>query len=99
MSSQKIAKKLPKRVTNDKLKTRRALSWAASQTRKEQRVARNAAQAKANKDGAVTPGPVPSSQRNRIRPRSNNMRTCLRCERRKIVAGSVCVCRTIGEGH
>lgn len=36
-SDQKIKKHLPKRCTNDKLKARRAASWARTQAKKEAR--------------------------------------------------------------
>jgi len=37
MPQQKIAKKLPRRCTNDRLKDRRAKSWARGETRKMKR--------------------------------------------------------------
>ena len=59
MPSQKIAKKLPKRVTNLNLKARRERSWRLTQERKKVRNAAQEAQHKANlklrSEGLPTP--------------------------------------------
>lgn len=90
MSQQKIAKSLPKRVMNTHAKEHRKKAWATGQERKKLRQAENEARHQAN----IKAGRAPV--RRRIRPRSANMKLCIRCEDRMIVAGSVCWCGTIG---
>jgi hypothetical protein len=97
MSGQKIAKNLPKRAASAHLKDSRKRRWATGKERKAARVALNEAQAKANVAAGKTP-------KQRIRPRIDrdghltNIKVCNRCHKRAIVAGSVCWCRSIGEG-
>lgn len=69
MPKQKIAKKLPKRTTNDRLKARRAASWARGQERKElrrkaQRLAetRNRAAGTTPWEQARKPAPTPTGE-------------------------------------
>lgn len=45
---QKISKKLPKRVSNERLKARRAASWARTQARKKKRIDEQEARHKRN---------------------------------------------------
>lgn len=85
----KLSKNLPKRCTNTKLKEHRAASWKNGQARKAERVKVQERQQVANAAAGKTP-------KRRVRPRSNNMRMCMRCRERVIVAGSVCWCKSIG---
>lgn len=58
-AGQKVSKKLPKRVGNDKLKARRAASWLRSKDRKRKRQAaqeiRHKANLKRHENGELTP--------------------------------------------
>jgi hypothetical protein len=108
---QKIAKKLPKRTRNTHLKEHRASAWKTGKQRKELRRVDGEARARANLTLAGQVGEdwpagriLPSHFRTRFRPRRDaqgnptNEKQCVRCKKRMIVAGSVCWCRSIGEG-
>jgi hypothetical protein len=89
MATQKISKNLPKRAGNSHLKDARARSYRNGEARKVARVEAQKQRAAANAAAGKTP-------KRRVRPRKDNMRMCLRCQLRVIVAGSVCVCTSIG---
>jgi hypothetical protein len=62
---------------------------AAGNARKAARIAAQNERAAKNREAGV---PV----KVRRRPKRDNMRLCLRCAKRSIVAGSVCWCKSIG---
>lgn len=79
---------MPKKSPTDKAKATRSRSRENGQARKAQRIAEQNERAAANR---LAGKPV----KRRARPRTDNMRTCVRCHQRVIVAGSVCWCRSI----
>lgn len=85
----KISKNLPKRAMSTRLKEYRKAAWASGEARKKARQADQEKRHAANVAAGKTP-------KVRIRPRERNMRMCIRCQQRLIVAGSVCWCRRIG---
>lgn len=86
---QKVGKKLPKRTTSAHAKEYRANAWKTGEARKAERVKEQDNQHAAN----VAAGKTSKVRR---RPRKDNMRLCMRCQTRIIVAGSVCWCKSIG---
>jgi cytochrome c553 len=75
---------------NTHAKEYRKTAWASGQARKAQRTKAQEVRAAANAAAGNTP------KRQTRKRRSDNMRTCLRCHTRRIVAGSVCWCESIG---
>lgn len=67
-----------------------ALSRKPSQERKAEQVKKNTERAAANRAAGITP------KRQTRKRNADNMRRCLRCNTRQIVAGSVCWCRNMG---
>jgi hypothetical protein len=80
-----------KKATNPHKKAKHAAAWQRGKDRKSLRVAEETNRARANRAAGKTP-----KRQTRKRPRYENMRLCMRCETRRIVAGSVCWCKTIG---
>ena len=76
------------KTANPHRKAARATRWKNGQERKNQRVIEQKEREVANRAAGKTP---------KVRKRkADNMRVCLRCRQRVIVAGSVCWCKTIG---
>jgi hypothetical protein len=80
---------VPAKKATEKAAATRARSRARGAERKAERIKAQNERHAANVAAGKTP-------RHRVR-RANNMRMCLRCKYRMIVAGSVCWCRSIGE--
>lgn len=95
MPNQKMGKSLPKRAGRDHPShKRREKSYATGKERKAQRIADQAAREAANRAAGKEP--------KRRKPKRDNMKYCDRCTiggPRLIVAGSVCICTTIGAGR
>lgn len=88
--AQGIAKSLPKRATSAHAKEYRARAWVTGEQRKKLRQAENEKRHAVNVKAGKTP------KRQTRKRHADNTRICLRCEKRRIVAGQVCWCRSIG---
>lgn len=68
---QKISKKLPKRVSNERSKARRAASWQRCQLKKEKRRKEQAEREKRNRELRAQGLPTPHEAKKKERKRAN----------------------------
>lgn len=87
----KMGRGLPQRAATPQPQQESRTRTTAGKARRVARQAQNQVRAAANTAAGLTP-----KRRTRIRPRSENMKLCVRCRARQIVAGSVCWCADIG---
>lgn len=81
---------MAKKTSNPHKKAKHATAWKNGEERKALRVAEQNTRATANRAAGKTP------KRQTRKRKQDNMRLCVRCQTRVVVAGSVCWCKQIG---